>query len=88
MKWHRYRFKANYEDSRPVKFPPPGPTWETGLDGNGRYAIRIAYIPEKDPKIIKEFWPEATKIEWLDECDEIIYTSRFPKPDWWENDEE
>lgn len=81
--WARVRFRANYEDSRPIIFPPLGPTWETGLAGDGSYATRIAYFPVGEEHRLKEFWPEATDIDWLSVCDEPVFTSRFPKPEWW-----
>jgi hypothetical protein len=86
LKWYRVRFHADYEDSRPIKFPPPGPTWESGLDGNGNYSIRIAYFPEDKIHLLKEYWPEATEIDWHRIDDKPIYTDRFPKPEWWDRD--
>jgi hypothetical protein len=81
-KWIRYRFKTtSIDDSRPVEFPPPGPWWETGFSGDGvSYAICIAYLPAG--KRLLKYWPEAFQIE-SDECDEITFTDRFPRPDWW-----
>lgn len=74
----RYRFHANLEDSRPVKFPPPMPWWETGF--NDVYATVVAYLP---PDVaLTEYWPEAQDIAVTDET-EIVFTDRFPKPDWW-----
>jgi hypothetical protein len=78
--WIRARFKANFEDSRPVIFPPPAPYWETGF--NEDYATVVAYFPKDEFRRLKEFWPEAKDIETTEE-NEIIYTSRFQKPDWW-----
>lgn len=80
----RARFKANYDDSRPVKWPPPGPFWETGTAGDGSYAIIVAYADSEDQ--IREFWPEAADID-AQEATEYIFTSRFPKPDWWQPDQ-
>ena len=31
---------------------------------------------------IKKLWPEAHEIE-AEEVNEIVFTSRFPKPDWY-----
>jgi hypothetical protein len=77
--WIRARFHANLEDSRPITFPPPGPFWETGFGED--YAIVVAYV--RDEAQITEFWPEATHID-AQEVDEIVFTDRFAKPDWWE----
>ena len=76
--WIRARFKAYLEDSRPVKFPPPGPWWESGF-GND-YAIVVGYFKTEDQ--ITEFWPEAKDIDFTEQ-DEITFTDRFPKPSWW-----
>lgn len=77
MNWLRARFKANEEDYRPVKWPPPGPYWCTGY-GDG-YSIVVAYV--KSLKELRKYWPEAKDIETTKEK-EIEYTERFPKPDW------
>lgn len=80
-KWRRYRFKANYDDSRPVKFPPPGPWWESGFGDD--YSIVVAYLPARvDPK---KYWPEASEITFTDET-EIHFSGRFPRPDWWKGE--
>ena len=76
--WIRVRFKANLEDSRPVKWPPPGPFWESGF--NDEHAIVIAYVRTLDE--VTEYWPEAEEID-AEHRDEIKFTDRFPKPDWW-----
>ncbi len=77
-KWIRTRFEANLDDSRPIKWPPPGPFWESGF--NDQHAIVIAYVKTYDQ--IQEFWPEAENIE-IEPRDEIIFSDRFPEPDWW-----
>jgi hypothetical protein len=79
----RARFQANYEDYRPVKWPPPGPYWCSGYAGDETYSIVIAYINNEDEII--EFWPEASAID-VDEVKEIIFTERFACPDWWPKD--
>ena len=45
----------------------------------------IAYADSVED--IKRLWPEAYQIEW-DEVDEIVFTSRFPKPDWYKEEEQ
>lgn len=74
----RARFRAHPDDPRPVKFPPPYPWWHTGSGDD--YSIVVAYADSEDQ--ILEYWPEATDID-AEERDEITYTDRFPKPDWY-----
>ena len=81
--WIRARFHANSEDFRPIKWPPVGPYWCTGESGDGSYSIIIAYVEREDQ--IKEFWPESTDID-ASEHEEITFTDRFQKPDWWNAD--
>ena len=78
MKWVRYRFKANAKDPRPVKWPPLGPFWITG-HGEG-YATVVAYLPAG--QLLTNFWPEACDID-SQEADEIVFTDRFPRPEYW-----
>ncbi len=74
----RARFNANLEDPRSVKWPIKYPFW---ISGHGEdYSIVIAYADNEAQ--IKEYWPEATNIESA-EVKEIVYTDRFPKPDWY-----
>ena len=90
MKYNRYRFLVQFPndcedpDWRPIKWPPAGPYWCSGqtLD-NGFYIV--AYVPvEMDgPAYIMEFWPEARDLDLLDENRDILYTGRFPQPEWW-----
>ena len=85
-KWLRCRFHTAAEDYRPVKFPPPGPYWHTGLcwlDDKRYENVIAAYVRSLDQ--VTEYWPEATDID-VTEQDEITYTDRFPKPDWYQDD--
>lgn len=75
--WNRHRFHANADDCRPIVFPPPGPWWCTGY-GEG-YSIVVAYLPVGID--VTSYWPEATQID-TEEKETIVYSSRFPKPDW------
>lgn len=77
-KWLRCRFKANEHDYRPIVFPPPGPFWCTGYGDD--FSIVVAYV--KTIEQVTEFWPEASDID-SEECDEITYTDRFPRPSWY-----
>lgn len=80
----RARFRANGEDPRPVKFPPPHPFWISGYGVNSggevTEAIVIAFADNEAQ--IKEYWPEADEID-AEEVEEVTFTDRFPKPDWW-----
>ena len=76
----RARFKADYDDWRPVKWPPPGPCWCTGYAGDESHSIVVAYAESEDR--IREFWPEARDID-APPSDTIIFTDRFPRPEWW-----
>lgn len=80
MTWTRYRFKANGDDYRPVKFPPPGPYWCTGSALDSSYSIVVAYLPEGTT--LTDWWPEADEVE-EEARSEITFTDRFPKPQWW-----
>lgn len=73
----RCRFRANPDDYRPIKFPPPHPYWCTGY-GEG-YSIVVAYAD--DEAQIKEFWPEATDLD-SEPKTEYVFTDRFPRPEW------
>lgn len=78
--WNRHRFKTSFDDDpRPVTFPPPGPWWCTG-HGEG-CAVVVCYLPPGVP--VTDFWPEAADVE-TEATDEIVFTDRFPRPDWWE----
>lgn len=78
----RARFKADIADYRPVKWPPPGPFWCTGYDGEESHSIVVAYADNEDQ--IREFWPEANDID-SEEASEYVFTDRFPEPAWWKN---
>lgn len=80
----RARFKANADDYRPVKFPPPYPYWcsgySLGADFELSAAIVIAYADSEAQ--IFEYWPEATDLD-AEDAAEVQFSDRFPKPDWW-----
>lgn len=76
----RARFHANADDWRPVKFPPPGPAWCTGYAGDDSHSVVVAYVQSENQ--ITEYWPEATAID-AEPRDEITFTRRFPRPEWW-----
>lgn len=74
----RARFRANEDDWRPVKWPPPGPCWCTGYGET--YSVVVAFCDSEEQ--ILEYWPEAEDIESTPNS-EITFSSRFPKPEWW-----
>lgn len=81
----RARFKANPDDFRPVEWPVKHPFWCTGYggmdspDSGPRFSMIVAYADDESE--IKRNWPEAKDIE-AEEVVEYVFTSRFPKPDW------
>jgi hypothetical protein len=80
----RARFKTDADDYRPVNWPIKHPYWCTGhglrhfTDEDG-YSIIVAYAD--DEAEIMTNWPEAYEID-AQPADEYVFTSRFPKPDW------
>lgn len=78
----RARFKADADDYRPIKWPPPGPYWCTGHAGDESHSIVVAYADNEDQ--IREFWPEASDID-AETVTEMVFTDRFPEPGWWKN---
>jgi len=77
--YERHRFHTDPDDYRPVAFPPPGPYWCTGR-GAG-YSVCVAYLPKGEP--LTRWWPDATSVE-TEQVEVILFTDRFPKPDWYE----
>jgi len=77
--WRVRFYEKNVEDFRPLKFPPPGPYWCSGYGDNK--AILIAWLPNKED--LTKYWPDAEVDEWSDGRSPIMFTDRFPKPDWW-----
>ena len=83
-KWRRYRFKTqSLDDYRPLIFNPKYPWWCSGeTDEN---ATIIAWLP-KDEDLLT-YWNDASEIEYT-EHEEIEFTFRFPKPDYFEEESE
>lgn len=78
--WMRHRFQADANDFRPIAWPPPGPYWCSGYAGDMAYSIVIAYT--RLGQEVTTWWPEAADID-SEECEEIVFTSRFSEPEWW-----
>lgn len=75
----RIRFQANLEDPRPVNWPIKYPYWVTGSGWD--HSTVVAYAP--DEEYIYHNWPEAGNLD-IAEADEILFTSRFQQPDWYD----
>lgn len=78
----RYRFKTkSVKDFRPmIDMAPIGmPWWCTGTATNGSYCIIVCYLPNNED--LHKYWDDAYQIE-VEDADRIIYTDRFPKPEW------
>lgn len=71
-------------DYRPVKWPIKYPYWCSG-ESNDSF-ILVAYAEDEDS--IKELWPKAYDINVLEKDTEVKFTLRFPKPKWYELQEE
>lgn len=77
----RARFKANIQDPRPVRYPPPHPWWVSGTVGDNSACIVVAYA-DSEAQIL-ELWPEAKEIDVMqDDRAEYLFTDRFPRPRW------
>lgn len=78
----RARFLMSIEkcvgDYRPLRWPIQYPYWCTGENDN--YFVLVAYANSTEE--LKELWPEASNIE-SKEVDKILFSDRFPKPDWY-----
>lgn len=77
------RFKANVEDYRPVLWPAEHPFWCSGYGED--YSIVISYANDED--YIYENWPEAKDLE-IEEVNGYVFTERFPKPGWFDEDKD
>lgn len=78
--WIRARFTVEHSDYRPVKWPPPGPFWCSGTSAEG-WPIVVAYVRAEEQ--VTAFWPEAASVD-ASGSGPIVFTDRFPRPDWWE----
>lgn len=88
-KWVRYRFSTkSVDDYRPIIFNPKYPWWCSGYGLGGTIddpecetAIIIAWLPKGED--LTKYWDDAFDITF-DEFDEIKFTDRFPKPEYFE----
>lgn len=82
--WVRLRFCTRADDWRPLRFPPPGPYWNSGYGDD--YNIMVAYFPLNEEPTLMEYWPDAYEIDMTLECGKIRFSKRFPRPEWWADD--
>jgi hypothetical protein len=79
----RCRFKIDMaecgNDYRPVVWPIKHPYWCSGQGHD--YFILVAYADDEDEILTN--WPEAWELD-SEEVLEYTFTSRFPKPDWFD----
>lgn len=75
----RVKFKCNYDDPRPVKWPIKHPFWVTGYGASGDYATVVAYVTDDDE--LMELWPDAYDI-YREIVDKYVFTDRFEQPGW------
>lgn len=79
----RTRFYINKKevknDYRPIIWPIKYPYWRTGEDNKN--FILVAYTENED-ELYKQ-WPEAKDTDIVG-VNEIKFSDRFPKPDWYE----
>ena len=76
------KFKECGNDYRPVQWPIKYPYWCTGESSDA--FILVAYADNVEQ--IKELWPEAYDIE-AEEVQEIVFTTRFPRPEWYKEEQ-
>ena len=78
--WYRFKTKA-VDDYRPLVDMKDiqMPWWCTATAFDDSYVIIVCYLPKGED--LFKYWDDAYDIEFADKM-EIIYTGRFPKPEW------
>ena len=79
----RARFYTDEHDFRPVEWPIKYPYWRSGETNKAN--ILIAYADSIAD--IHRLWPEAYTID-VEEVDNIVFTTRFPKPNWYKEQQQ
>lgn len=79
----RIRFYADKVDPRPINWPVKHPYWISGYTDLN--SVVISYADSED--YILENWPEATDLD-VTEVEGYMFTSRFPRPEWFTGGEE
>jgi hypothetical protein len=82
-KWHRVRFSCWRGDARPVKWPAPGPSWNTGYDPEDG-AVVVAFVRSLDQ--VREYWPDSGELDFDQPYERVEFYERFPAPDGWDLD--
>ncbi|MBP7548718.1 MAG: hypothetical protein KA761_00410 [Gemmatimonadaceae bacterium] len=81
-RWMRYRFHVEGDDCRPMTWPPLGPFWRSGESTFG--VTVICWWPEGASPYDDQWWPDAMMREAPEgPFDEIAFTDRFRRPEWW-----
>ncbi len=84
-KWKRYRFHTkSVDDWRPLIYNPQYPCWCSGYAGDESYAVVIAFLPVDED--LYKYWDDAYNIEYTEE-DQVTFSSRFPKPQSYKEEE-
>jgi hypothetical protein len=89
--WNRVRFTLSeaIDDFRPIEWPVLGPYWCTGHVANSDFSkylpIIVAYWPSDKLDELRKFWPEFKgEFDFVEEKETITFSDRFPKPDYWD----
>jgi hypothetical protein len=80
MKWKRHRFTTKAGDFRPTVFNKSYPWWKSGETCDDGHAIIVAYLPADEP--LEKYWDDAFDRTSQD-CDDVTFTDRFPKPSYY-----
>lgn len=86
--WIRF-YTDSVDDWRPVYdkdagHPGLGPYWCSGYTGDGEQAIICAWV--KPGLDVRTWWPEAVRVT-QGAPTPLTFNDRFPKPDWWTDDD-
>ena len=76
------RFKVPGECQDPIIWPIQYPCWTTGYDSDDNATI-VAFVDSEE--VLFAQWPELKELgyEVLESNTEVRFTSRFPKPEWY-----
>lgn len=78
QKWILYLFSTKeIEDVRPLKYNPKYPWWIV-FQAQSHTNIRM-YLPDSEK--LSQYYNDSYNIE-TEVHDSIIYTNRYPKPNW------
>ena len=85
-KFVRVRFIA--DDPNPVIYPPKYPYWWSGSNSDLKHYVILFCEQENYLEYIQKYYPEVKEedISFCNECEEITFSERFPKPNWYNED--